>query len=373
MKRFKDNQWNLPHFIFIGIIIGIWGVTVYLTRHYLHAHFPENIFEASSMCDSHSFFSCDAAAYDRFSNIWGVPLGFFGFFIGALFSVFLIVRNDSFERTLKFIALVNGIGCFLLMLYSVIIIHSLCPFCTMYYALSWSLLFMFYKYSDLPWMCDIRTCALIGVILISAALGMKAYVHQKEKRLEFISQEMGDAFAKLPEFGEPGIKGIPLTIQENRKIRLDIFSDFQCPFCKLFAEKMRPIIREYRNDVEIYYYYYPLDQECNRNITRPFHNVACRAAYLSYCAGDRFEEMHDYIYENQESLSVKWINEVAEKKGLLACMQEPKVQELVKQHILEGERLVVEGTPSFFLNGKKLSPGMTTMQIKALIESLLGK
>jgi len=83
-------------------------------------------------------------------------------------------------------------------------------------------------------------------------------------------------------------KGIP-TGAKNGKVTIVEFSDFECPFCIRAFPTIEQVLKEYKNDVTLYFKQFPLTQ---------IHQNAEKAAEASLCAGDqgKFWEWHNKIF-----------------------------------------------------------------------------
>src|SRR5690606_29858277 len=123
-------------------------VSIYLTSHYFAVKFPTGLDTVSSICDFGSFFNCDTATNSVASNIFGVPISICGILIGLFIIAGFAIKTDEMEGTLFQVLAINFAGCVLLFFYSLIALGSLCPFCTLYYILSGSALFIFFKKSN---------------------------------------------------------------------------------------------------------------------------------------------------------------------------------------------------------------------------------
>jgi protein-disulfide isomerase len=127
------------------------------------------------------------------------------------------------------------------------------------------------------------------------------------------------------------------------------FSDFQCPFCARYAtQTYSQVIDDYVKPGKLKYVFrnFPLES---------IHAQALKAAEASQCAGeqDRFWEMHDHLFKNQQSLEDKDYSGHATKLGLdvpkfQQCMESRKYTAKVKKDNDDGTKLGVKGTPTFF-------------------------
>ena len=141
------------------------GFSIYLTQHYFDIKFPTGL-EGKSLCNINSFFNCSKTTFSQISNIAGVPIALYGAIIGFLALAGMVIKTEEFERTIFFTLLANAIGCFALFMYSLVILHGLCPFCSLYYITSGLLLFVFFKNSEnyKPHLGYLATFAVIVII-----------------------------------------------------------------------------------------------------------------------------------------------------------------------------------------------------------------
>lgn len=155
---------------------------------------------------------------------------------------------------------------------------------------------------------------------------------------------------------------------KNAKIKLVEYSDFQCPFCKKFYPTFKRLLAEYGDKVSFEYKHYPLN----------FHPFAQKGAEASECAGDqgKFWQLHDKIFENQESLSLATLKQWAKDIGLNSgkfnsCLDSGKYADKVQADFREGQSLGVSGTPTVFINGEKIVGAQPYETFKAAIDKLL--
>lgn len=136
------------------------------------------------------------------------------------------------------------------------------------------------------------------------------------------------------------------------KATLVEFSDFQCPACATAYPVVKKVVETYKDDLRFVYRHYPLDQ----------HQFSKKAAEAAEAAGaqGKFWEMHDALFTNQQNLSPESINGLGielklDMERFTKEMTEGTYLAKVGKDIKDGTSLGVNSTPSFFLNGKKLS------------------
>ncbi len=137
----------------------------------------------------------------------------------------------------------------------------------------------------------------------------------------------------------------------NASVTIIEFSDFECPYCgKFFTDSLPLITKNYidTGKVKLYYRDFPLS----------FHADAEKAAEAAECAGEqnKFWQMHDKLFENQNALSVDNLKQYAKDIGLdsaafNSCLDSGKTAPEVQKDLADGQSYGVSGTPTFFING----------------------
>ncbi|PIQ63943.1 MAG: hypothetical protein COV99_00110 [Bacteroidetes bacterium CG12_big_fil_rev_8_21_14_0_65_60_17] len=143
------------------------------------------------------------------------------------------------------------------------------------------------------------------------------------------------------------------------------FADFQCPACRVSAFHLRPALFEYRNDVQLRFMNFPLDM----------HQHAEVAARAGVCAAREvdFWEFHDRIFEDQVQLNPRLVTRIAEEMGLeprpfAECVVSQEVGERVMSDRDHGREIGVTGTPSLYINGRKVAYWNNTAFIHEVIK-----
>lgn len=159
-----------------------------------------------------------------------------------------------------------------------------------------------------------------------------------------------------------------LIISGNKTVNITAYSDFQCPYCARAENTMKEIKKAYGDRVEIIFKHFPL----------PFHSYAEKAAEASECARDqgKFDDYHYVLFENQNNLGIDSLKEYASGLGLDRgkfdnCLDSGEKAEIVKSDHDEGASMGVTGTPTFFINDKKLVGAKQFEKFRELIDSEL--
>ena len=146
-------------------------------------------------------------------------------------------------------------------------------------------------------------------------------------------------------------------------IRVVEFSDFLCPFCKNIAGAFASYLPASAGRVSVYFKNYPLDSECNPNVASSIHPGACHLARGGLCAHEqgRFWPYHDRVFLGDPIASPTKadVARLAGEAGLdgaafQTCVESPRIKEKLAAEIAEARASGVNGTPTLFVNGKRL-------------------
>ena len=147
-------------------------------------------------------------------------------------------------------------------------------------------------------------------------------------------------------------EGSPAKGNKEAAITVVEFSDFQCPFCREAFFILQDVLSRHTDNIYFQYRHFPLDTP---------HPLARLAAEASMCARQqgRFWEYHDLIFRTQDTLTDASFLEFAIEAGLdgskfASCLKSSEYAEYVEKDFQAGRALGVEGTPTFFINGRKI-------------------
>lgn len=354
------------------------GTSIYLTTHYYDTLFPTQLGSASSLCDLSGFWNCDAATYSPIAAFFGVPIGF----IGTVYAFFLLASSlfpsESQEKTCSAVSKYNAIGCVLLLGYSLIALGGLCPVCSIYYVLSFIAAFLYLKKGINSWVPDFKVAGLWLIVTLAASIGVSNYTSGKVQRQANLSASVVEQYAKLADYGDPEPASPFLIHSSNEnfssaKIRVSVFSDFQCPFCKIVADQMPQLVRRYGSNISVQYFFYPLDSSCNSSMKSAMHQYACRAAELAACDEKKFLAVHDEIFARQEQLNLDVLTEIAKKFDLLKCFEERSAKDRVLTSMNAATKFNLRSTPTVIINGKKIEGSIPNPQFHAIFDEILKK
>ena len=374
-KNLTLNGFTLPHTAFVVLSVAMAIVSIYLTKHFYQVHFPSGL-GSDTLCAGDGFWGCDKATLSSLGHILFVPTSFFGIIVGLLGVFGAIFPSEKMESTNKFFIYLNALGCVGLLLFSLVSLGGLCPFCTVYYVLSFIAAFLFFKYSEHRPVPDLKISLVYGLIVILPSVYMSQRFGKEKAKQASLSSQYIKQYQNLKDMGEPSFISpykINTATEEWSKapVRIAVFSDFQCPFCQKVAEQVPDLIKGLEDKINVAYYFYPLDNACNPAIKSSFHQYACQAAFLAACDQEKFVEVHDAIFERQPELSRENLKEWEKEFGLSGCFENKEAQEAVTRTINAGESFQLKSTPTIIINGKKIEGSIPTIHLRAIVESLL--
>lgn len=154
------------------------------------------------------------------------------------------------------------------------------------------------------------------------------------------------------------------TAEASASATLIEFSDFQCPACGAYYPIVKELETRYAGKLKVGYKHFPLSQH-------PYAQKAAEAAEAAGAQG-KFWEMHDIMFENQTALTIDDLKKYAKQLGLnmeqfSSDLESAKYAEKVNKDLTLGIKVGVDGTPTFFLDGKRLRP-----QSGQELDSLIG-
>lgn len=185
----------------------------------------------------------------------------------------------------------------------------------------------------------------IGVIVLGALIIFAVLIYPNVKPVDITA---ATSFERPKvDFNSTGDPDAPITIIE--------YSDYQCPYCRRFADDTeRQLVETYVTSGQVYFIY--------RSLGLFIGPESQDAAEASYCAGDqgKFWEYHDILFANHTGENVgdyvnRKLQAFAEALSLNmdafnSCLNSGKYEELVTQDGIDGTAAGIQATPSFVLS-----------------------
>ena len=185
--------------------------------------------------------------------------------------------------------------------------------------------------------------------------------------------------AKTDEFVEaklPDDAGVAYTIDvtnspvrgpKDAKVEIVEFSDFQCPYCAGLQSTLDQVLKAFPKEVKLVYKQYPL------NIHQYAHQAA--VASMAAHAQGKFWQLHDKMFQNFTTITEESIKTWAKEVGLNMkefekVMQSGVLETQVQKDMADGAAARVLGTPTLFIDGKRVQDRTFEGFKKVILEEL---
>lgn len=380
--------------ILLGIIIGLSLVGAasswIATQRYFEIQ--KSGFEEKSFCNISEYVNCDAAFASADAKLGNIPVAGLGFFYylgmaGLAWWVFAKKPLESSTASFGWLASLGSVGFAVYKAYiAFFVLNVLCLVCLSIYIVN-LLIFLawhgFLKIGVRNWGAlsfKPKFYPLAGGALILLGIGWVVTAGIQAKILN--KPDLGVAIREIVQFHFRQSQyqfevspDTPVWGNPAAKVTVVEFSDFQCPYCRVAAFQLKPVLTEFKNKIRFYFYHYPLDPKCNEKIPEGMHDKACDAAAASLCAAQKgdFWNFHDDIFRDQKNLSLEMLAGLAKKRGwdeaeFQKCLQAPETLEKVKANIADGEKIYISGTPTLLVNNRRVKYWMEPDILRAILK-----
>ena len=155
----------------------------------------------------------------------------------------------------------------------------------------------------------------------------------------------------------------------NAACSLVEYGDYECPSCGDVAPTIKSLQARFGDQMSFVFRNFPL---------REIHRWAEPAAEVAEFAGShgKFWEMHDLLFENQETLNEETFHALLKRLGLAGsdlelARSKAASKKRIDSDFAGGVRSGVNGTPTFFLNGERYDGPTDYESLIALMEEVL--
>jgi protein-disulfide isomerase len=147
-----------------------------------------------------------------------------------------------------------------------------------------------------------------------------------------------------------------------------LFSDFECPFCKKIEPTLEALERDYPGKVRVVWKNFPLEMHRSAKL-------AAAAAVAAHAQG-KFWAMHDRLLANQNALDRAALEGYALDLGLDSTRFRAALDgadALVAPDLAQAASLGVTGTPTVFVNGRRVTGAYPLATFKKMVDQELAK
>jgi uncharacterized membrane protein/protein-disulfide isomerase len=374
----------------IALIASLAGLAASGAAAYVHYHLlrdPSYV----SFCDVSATLSCSQVYSSRYGMMYGVPVAIFGaiwFAFATLLSTAGLTARPAVQESVPGYLFAGSTLALSMILYlgyaSFVLLKLVCVLCVITYAAVIALFLVSGAAGSVPMMSlprrglhDLKILASSPLAIALAAL----FVGGAASALAFFPRE--SAIAPAAASADPS-NPAPAATQDQRsdferwytsqprlslvvpaegaKVLVIKFNDYQCPPCRQSFMEYKNIWTKWESSnpgaVRLVLKDFPLDSECNNNVTQSIHPSGCEAAVGARLARERnrITQFEDWVFANQPTLTPDAVKRAAREVGDVPNFDEryQSVLEQVKADIAYGKTLGVRSTPTFFINGVKV-------------------
>jgi len=355
----------------------------------------------TSFCDVNATVSCTQAYLSRYGSVAGVPVALGGVLFFALVLLLLYVERRSRVSTREnvpgyiFVLSTLALAAVLYLGWAAFaVLKTFCILCAVTYVAVIVLFLVSGAATSFPMtslprraMKDLRAlvttpAALVGAILFLVAASTAIAYFPREHEATAAAPSGGGQSEFERWYVQQPRREIPVP-GDGAKVVIVKFNDYQCPPCRQTFMDYKSIIAKYQADhpgkVKFTTRDYPLDPECNKNVQRAVHVVACEGAVAVRLAREKnqADRMEQWLFDSQDLLRPQSAEQGREM--IKARLREiagvadfdaryAATLEAVKADIALGSLLGVGSTPTFFINGVKVEGGLPTRYFEEAIQ-----
>jgi uncharacterized membrane protein/protein-disulfide isomerase len=356
-----------------------------------------------SFCDVNATVSCTQVYQSRYSTVAGIPVAIFGalwFVVAGLLSFAgLTARQTVRENVPGYLFALSTIA-LAVVLYlgyaSFFLLKAVCLLCLATYGAVIALFIVSGAATSFPMTTLPRRATADARVFFRSPLALTLAVlffAGAATTLAFFPREglsgaeaLVAAAAKAPALTQDqrseferwylSQPRIPLIVPtEGAKVLIVKFNDFQCPACGQSYLLYKPILAKYEAEhpgaVKMVLKDYPLNRDCNDNISQTLHPSACDAAVAVRLAQARNKapELEEWLYTHQQGMTPPAVRQAARDIGGITDLDAKysSTLSLVKGDIALGKQLNIKATPTFFINGVKIESAIAPQYFEQAI------
>jgi protein-disulfide isomerase len=156
----------------------------------------------------------------------------------------------------------------------------------------------------------------------------------------------------------------PATGGKSPKVTLIEWADFECPYAGRLAEPLRVVAAKHPDELRVVYKQFPLPNH-------PHAHLAAEASLAANAQG-KFWQMNEAMFAHQSQLDRAGLAALAQSLQLdvprfLRELDGGTWKKRVDDEAAAGQKIGVQGTPTFFVDGKFHEGALTADQLDAVV------
>jgi len=198
----------------------------------------------------------------------------------------------------------------------------------------------------------------------------KAGENQKQEKINKYADSLKEKFhvEVFLQKPSPPVKDDPAQGPPDASVAVVEFSDYLCPACRKGHDISKTIKKKYGDQIRWIFKDFPLKQ----------HKGSDKMAEAAHCADDqdRFWQYQDLMFSSEGPADLQQLEKYAEDLDLDTdtfrhCMETHKHRRKVEKNIKSGKDAGISATPTFIINGQKISGSLPVEKFEELIEESL--
>jgi protein-disulfide isomerase/uncharacterized membrane protein len=366
----------------------------YLTNTHFQLHYGDQA--GSSICNIGEKFNCEAVTASKYSKFLNIPLAVWG--LGLNITLFLLLigllisdnHKIKWQTVLALFLILSAAGSVVMAIISLTLMTVYCLFCILLYILSFLQLYTALKLdlfknfkAHLLELIDVKNISY-GVLVVALLFPISSlFINAKmkrnfggdrfEKQIEFLLSDWKSDTNSILFANTPATLVLP-SKDQNSKFEIVEFADFLCGHCQKASKVFKTFLATH--SATLRFYVFPLDQTC-RTETSTQTGPSCYLAKSTYCAEKQGKgwKLHDWIFDHQKQLMTTLDNIKLQVKAKVSdlglteadwttCVESEETHKAIVQQSQFAENLNITGTPTVFINGKKLKGGQVLDVLK---------
>ena len=380
------------------------ALSVILTDNY----FRHVLTGQESGCSISAYVDCDRVSQSRFAAVAGVPISAAAMAVygalGVLLALPMLRPFRRLTRTNLDVATVLGglcaVAALVLLVIAAVVIRALCLYCAALQVVTFALFAVLLvrrgqhtrsaaggrrqaRGAGTVLGSALLALAVGGVVASGVTLGLEtSAIGAATRSASSATASLGTASLYLSRTTQPfSVADSPGVGPADAPVQVVVFGDYNCSHCRDFDPEALRLAEDFAGDVRVVFKFFPLDATCNPYMGREQVSSSCVAAAAAYAAHqqDRFLDFHLLLFEYFQNHAPVRILANAEEAGVadteafLATLQSEDTARHIRTDIDEAVRAGVQGTPTVFVNGRRLEtsrlpPGTTRYQ--ALVQEI---
>jgi protein-disulfide isomerase len=202
---------------------------------------------------------------------------------------------------------------------------------------------------------------------IVEALRQRRMAKARSAYIQSLRKEANIVVRLSPPRAPISLSETPVRGPANAPVLIVEYADYECPYCSQIRPAIAKLEQEFKGKIAYAY----------KDVPLPMHPNAQKAAEAAHCAGaqGKFWEYHDALFSKKKA-DPDTLKEISRDLRLDAakfqnCLDSGLKASLVQRSLSEAQALGVQGTPTFFVNGRTLSGAASYERLREMVEAEL--